>query len=43
MRRGFLRKRNLVSVFTHTELLGLRCWFLLIRIHWELFNGIFSF
>lgn len=41
--RDFRRKMSLVSVFTHAELLGLRCWFLLIRIHWELFNRIFSF
>lgn len=36
-------EESLVSVFTHAELLGLRCWFVLIRIHWELFNRIFSF
>lgn len=37
------RKIRLVCVFIHAELLGLRCWFLLIPIHWELFNRIFSF
>lgn len=36
-------EESLVSVFTRAELLGLRCWFLVIRIHWELFNRIFSF
>ena len=30
-------------VFLHAELLGLRCWFLLIPIHGELFNRIFPF
>lgn len=34
---------SLARVLRHAVLLGLRCWFLLIPVHWELFNRIFSF